>query len=113
MIQISKDLLEVICQIMPDCQSAHRFQTQIPEISPGTADEHDKDVGHNSCQFLLEMGVVVDDDIDDFEEESILDVVFVEDLGRICFFEDFCDDLGNKGKGAFVFRRRPHLQGFV
>ena len=113
MIQISKDLLEVICQIMPDCQSAHRFQPQIPEISPGTAYKHDKDVGHNSCQFLLEMGVVVDDDIDDFEEESILDVVFVEDFGRICFFEDFCDDLGNKGKGAFVFRRRPHLQGFV
>ena len=113
MIQIGKDLLEVISQIMSDCQSAHRFQTQIPEISSGAAYKHDKNIGYNSCQFLFEMGVVVDDDVNYFEEESILDVIFVENLGSICFFEDFCNDLRNKGKSAFIFRRRPHLQGFV
>lgn len=39
-VQIYKDLFEMISKVMPHCQSAHRLQPQISEISPGTADEH-------------------------------------------------------------------------
>ena len=113
MVKVGQNFLKVTWQVVSYCQPTHWFKTEIPEVSSGTADEHDQDICHNCHQLFLQVMVIVDDNVDDFKQQAILNVVFIENFRSICFFEYFCDNLWNQWKCALILRWGPQLQSFV
>lgn len=100
-------------QIVTNGKATHSFKTQVADIGPGAADEHNQYFGDIDSELLIQGLIVMDYDIDNLEEKTVFDVAFVQHFRCISSLEHFCKNLFNEVQHTAFFGGRPNLQSFV